>query len=342
MSAVLEPVRPTAPPDLFEHLRKAYSVGGVELTMDLGGSRNLNLLVTTGAGLLVVRAYRNGMSLDRLMAIQSVRKALSAKGVPASTGVRTRTGESWSRFEGQFVEVEQFVEHDGELDSWARLEAGLPVLGRAHAILRTLNVNPAGKRPPVSNYPTPAEVQEWTPRALSRVGAWPLGREPLRFVRTAEYLARRLYEEGNRIQCRLPTQLVHGSFWGANVLFRGGKVVLVNDLDFMGEGPRIDDLALTLYYANSTLSRDPTSDACLRRLRALVDAYDAHLEGPLTADERKALPLSIARAPLAAMRYIAQSGSSDEALGLISNMGADMAWAASLVDDLERWQRAFT
>jgi Ser/Thr protein kinase RdoA (MazF antagonist) len=342
MSAVIEPIRPLAPPDLLEHIRKTYAIGGIELTMDLGGSRNLNLLVTTGSGMLVVRTYRTGMSLDRLAAIQSVRKALSAKGVPTSAVVRTRTGETWSRHDGQLIEVEEFVENSSQLDSWARLEVALPILGMTHRTLRTLNVSPAGRRPPVPNYLSTAEVAEWTPRALQRVESWSLGTDPLRFVRAAESLGRRLYEAGTSIRSRLPSQLVHGNFWGANVLFRSGKVVLVTDWDFMGEQPRIDDLALTLYYANSTLSTDPRSDAALRRLRSLVDAYDHQLELPLTADERRALPLAIARAPLAALQYIALSGTADEARNLIASMGPDLLWAISVIDDLARWQTAFS
>jgi hypothetical protein len=80
----------------------------------------------------------------------------------------------------------------------------------------------------------------------------------------------------------------------------------------------------------------------LRRLRTLVDTYDAQLDAPLTPEERKALPLAIARAPLAAMHYIAQSETVDEAKHLIAGMIPDMTWATSLVDDLGRWQQAFS
>jgi len=342
MSAVVGVVRPAASQELLEHLRKTYAVGGIELTMDLGGSCNLNLLITTGSGMLVVRAYRNGMSLDRLIAIQSVRKALRAKGVPASVLLKTRTGESWSRYEGQFIEVEEFVEHNASLDSWERLEVGLPVLGRTHTILRTLTASPASRKAPVANYLGSAEVQEWTPRAIQRIESWSLGPACLRFVRVTESLARRLHEAETTIRGRLPVQLVHGNFWGANVLFQNGKVVLVTDLDFMAERPRIEDLALTLYYANSTLSTDPSSDGSVQRLRSLIEGYNAQLDLPLTPDERNALPLALARAPLAAMQYIAQSESADEAQHLIAGMTPDMAWATSVVDDLDRWQRGFS
>jgi Ser/Thr protein kinase RdoA (MazF antagonist) len=42
-------------------------------------------------------------------------------------------------------------------------------------------------------------------------------------------------------------QLVHGDFWDNNVRFRDRQVALVTDFDFLGERPRTDDLALTLY-----------------------------------------------------------------------------------------------
>jgi Ser/Thr protein kinase RdoA (MazF antagonist) len=342
MSAVVGAVRPIAPPDLLEHLRKTYSIGGVELTMDLGGSRNLNLMVTSGAGMLVVRVYRNGMTLDRLAAIQSVRRALNAKGVPASTVVRTRSGESWSQHGGRLIEVEEFVEHNARLDSWGRLDVGLPILGRAHGILRTLSVSPAGRKPPIANYLGTAEIQVWTPRAMERTVHWSLPAEYLRRLHETEALAVRLYRAEDANRGRLPVQLIHGNFWGTSVLFRNRKVVLVTDLDFMAEQPRIEDLALTLYYANSTLAEDPSSDACLRHLRTLVDAYDAQLDVHLTPDERKALPLTIARAPLAAVRDIAQSGSADEAKQLISRMSPDVAWATAIAEDLPRWQEGFS
>jgi Ser/Thr protein kinase RdoA (MazF antagonist) len=338
----LRPPNAHPSPSLLEHVRETYAVGGVELTMDLGGSRNHNLLVTTGSGMLVIRAYRTGISLDRLLSLQSVRRALSARGVPTAATLRTRSGELWSRHEGQVVEVEEYIEHSGRMDTWDRLDVGLPMLGRTHNLLRTLSPSPASKKSPIVNYPTAAEVQEWTPRALKRIEPWALRPEQLRLVQSAESLAQRLHEAEDPFRGRLPVQLVHGNFWGSSVLFRSGKVVLVTDFEFMAERPRIEDLALTLYFASSTLAKDPSTDRNLRRFRTLVDAYDAQLEERLTTAERHALPLAIARAPLAVMQIIAQSETTDEAQHLIQEMSADLTWAAALVADLERWQQGFS
>jgi Ser/Thr protein kinase RdoA (MazF antagonist) len=342
MSAVLGPGHPTDPPELLEHVREAYPVGGVELTMDLGGSRNHSVLVTTGSGMLVVRVYRAGASLDRLASIQQVRRTLRARGIPASLTLRTRSGELWSRHEGQILEVEDYVEHSSQLDTWSRLEVALPLLGRIHNALRTLSPSPASKKSPHVNYLSTSEVQEWTPRAVKRIESWSLQSDQVELVRSAEFLSRRLHEIDGPFRGQLPVQLVHGNFWGSSVLFRSGKVVLVTDWEFMAERPRVEDLALTLYFASSTLAKDPSSDRTLRRLRGLVDTYDAQLDEHLTALERRALPLAIARAPLTVMQYIAQSERTEETQHLLQEMRADLTWAAAIVADTDHWQQGFS
>jgi homoserine kinase type II len=139
----------------------------------------------------------------------------------------------------------------------------------------------------------------------------------------------------------LPRQLVHGDYWDNNVLFRGGRVVLVADLDFMGERTRVDDLALTLYYTNSTFADDPTSAERVRLLRGLADAYDTGLDKPLTSAARSALPLALARTPLAFIAMIAAVDSEAGARRLAAEMAVDVSWALAIVRDLDRWQTAF-
>ena len=114
-----------------------------------------------------------------------------------------------------------------------------------------------------------------------------------------------LLAHAERDSVQLPRQLVHGDFWDNNVLFHKDRVVLVADLDFMGERLRIDDLALVLYYTNSTFWDDPLSDDRMRKLRGLVDAYDSGLTDHLTSAERAALPLALARTPLCFVGMVA-------------------------------------
>ena len=79
-------------------------------------------------------------------------------------------------------------------------------------------------------------------------------------------MGRKVADAERDIVPALPRQLVHGDFWDNNVFFRDNRVVLVTDFDFMGERARIDDLALTLYYTNSTFSEDPVSEDRVREI----------------------------------------------------------------------------
>lgn len=82
-----------------------------------------------------------------------------------------------------------------------------------------------------------------------------------------------------------------------NVLFRDGDVVLVADLEFMGNRRRIEDLALTLYFAGYELA-EPTAPAAMEALAGLVGSHDAGSGTPLSTGEKAALPVALARQPL--------------------------------------------
>src|SRR5215216_2405116 len=117
-------------PALLERLRERYGLIGTDDPQDLGGSSCLNLLVADERGHCVARIYRPYVSAARLDAIQQVRHELARGGVPSADLVPTREGEPWMVIDGRLVEVERFVERDGDMDSWERLEIGLPWLGR--------------------------------------------------------------------------------------------------------------------------------------------------------------------------------------------------------------------
>ena len=76
---------------------------------DLGGSLNLNLLVSRGAEQLVVRVHRPSVSPARLEAIQAVRARLDAAGVPCSALVPARDGARWARAGDRLVEVDRLA-----------------------------------------------------------------------------------------------------------------------------------------------------------------------------------------------------------------------------------------
>jgi Ser/Thr protein kinase RdoA (MazF antagonist) len=125
---------------------------------DLGGSLNLNLLVSRGDDQLVVRVHRPPVRPARLQDIQAVRDRLDSAGVPCAALVPARDGARWSQAAGQLFEVERFVPHDGRMNTPQRLASGLPIPGRIHALLADLAVSPAGRTAEFANHIEPGRV----------------------------------------------------------------------------------------------------------------------------------------------------------------------------------------
>jgi hypothetical protein len=73
--------------------------------------------------------------------------------------------------------------------------------------------------------------------------------------------------------------------------------LFIADFVFMDERALIDDLALTLYYADTELGLAGSTDR-IAALGPLVHAYTSGLDHPLTRPEREALPWVIVRQPL--------------------------------------------
>lgn len=325
-------------PALFRVLRERYGIDA-EGAVDLGGSANLNLLI---GGRWVARVYRPCVTAARLADINRARVAIRAGNVPSAELIPTDEGELSTIVGERLVEVERYVASDTRMNSWERLEEGLPTLGRIHSLLAPVVVGPAGKAPLFVNHVESHEAIEWTSRGTDRIRSWTSTAAERRLADLAEELADLVWASERDVVAYLPRQLVHGDFWDNNVLFHGGRMVLVTDFDFMGERPRIDDLALTLYYTNSTFAADPLSGDRIRLLRRLVDAYDSGLDEPLTTKEREALPLAIARQPLWAVgRWLALLDAEEAARGLAAELAPDVMWALALIRDRHRWQTAF-
>jgi homoserine kinase type II len=322
-------------------LQEHYGIAGSRIS-DLGGSSNLNLLVADDHTRYVVRVYRPYVTAGRLADIHLVRRELGRGGVPSAPVVPTGDGQPWVSVAGRLLEVEQFVEHDANMDSWDRLEAGLPLLGRIHSLLQNVEVSVEGRIPMFANHVEPGQTLPTTARGTARIRGWQATPTEEHLARMADELAE-LVSAGERdLVAALPRQLVHGDFWDNNVLFRDERVVLVADLDFMGERARIDDLALTLYLADSSFGHDEADGSRLARLRRLVDAYASGLDQPLTTRELAALPWAMARQPLWGIGgWVASLDDAQAARGHAAGLPADVARALHVVYEIDRWQQAF-
>jgi Ser/Thr protein kinase RdoA (MazF antagonist) len=337
-----ESPKPHLSPELLHFVQEAYGIKAIGEPVVFKSSRNLNVLITTADGRFVLRAYRAWITPERLAAIQTARKALGAHGVPSAQLQKTTSGATWTIHTDNLIELETYIENDANMDTWERLEVGLPILGHAHSILKKLTATEAGKQPIAANHIAPEAVLRLVDAAAERIKAVGATPESTKFITLAKSLADRLQKLEVPFRGKLPHQLVHGDFWDNNVMFHDGKVALVTDLDMMGERARVDDLALTLYYTTSSFDGDRLSPERIKRLRHLADLYDTGQDEPLSADERAALPLAIVRTPLFMLNYIAMMTSKQEMAGPIAGTLSDFEWGSKLLDNIEAWQQAFT
>jgi Ser/Thr protein kinase RdoA (MazF antagonist) len=334
--------RPEFSAQIRDALQTQYGLLAQGEVTDLGGAFTLNVLLESPTGRYVARVHPSHTSAARLADIQFVRRHLDAGGVPSTEPVRATDGAPFVAVDGELLEVERYVEHDANMNTWDRLETGLVYLGRVHSLLQSVEVSAAGSHPRLANHIHPEHALAGAMHGVRRMRAWHPTEEERSRAAAYEELAHLVHNAEHSRVTSLPRQLVHGDFWDNNVLFGNGEVVLVADLDFMGKRLRIDDLALTLYFANSSIGQDRRSETRIRQLSRLVDAYDHGLDDRLSREERQALPAAIARQTLWTIgRWVVASPDTETARALAAGRAVDLEWTLDIMRDLARWQDAF-
>jgi Ser/Thr protein kinase RdoA (MazF antagonist) len=324
--------------ELFDVVATRYGLQSVGDHGELEDSYNLNVTLEHGAGRVVVRVYRPTMTVPRLEAVQRVRRFLVDGGLPFATLRRTLDDTGWCEFDGRLIEVEEFVPSDTYMESFEHISLAMPVLAKVHNRLRLAPLDEAAATAPVANHVAAADVVEAVDASIAVLRSDVLSAAESRHVTIAQRLARQLWERAAQDDA-LPRQLVHGDFWDDNVKFTGSAVSLITDLDFMGNRPRVDDLALTLFFTNERLGRQDTSARRRGQLRTLVDEYDRALRPHLSAAERQALPYAIARTSLC---FVADWLRDPQRAGeVLSRRGPAWSWAHAMINDTD-WTTAFS
>ncbi len=327
-------------PDLEEFLRAHWGVRPAGAAPDLGGSANLNLLVTDGRSLQVARVYRPFVTGQRVTALQAVRHHLARHSIPCPKPIPARSGRGWEIFHGRAVEVEPYVAAPAVMNTLSRVRAGLPVLGRIHALLHAFPSGPATAAPRFANYVAATGLVEAVAAGTRRIRAWQPSHAEARLADLSEQLASTLADREQHDPAPSRRQLVHGDFWDNNVRFRHRQVALVTDFDFLGQRPRTDDLALTLYYTSvgiTDITRDPA------QLTALAGAYEAGLGTRLSQHERAAIPLAMARQPLWSVAvWVALLDNQDTARRHLAATAPELRWALQLTSRIPQIQNALT
>lgn len=325
--------RSAASPELIAAIRREYGLPAIARWCDLGGSYNLNLLLP-GPG-LVARVYHDEMTAERITSLQRIRRYLTDNGIPTASPIRTAGGRDWTRLGGRIVELEPYISADAKMDSWERLVAGMPLFATVHDLLRAAHVDAAAAETPVSNHVPAAAARTSVEFGVAAIRERRPTATEMHFADIAVELANRLWPIEREFGS-LPRQLVHGDFWDNNIYFRDNRIVLVGDFDFMGVRPRIDDLALTLFYANELFGRPETPN----RLRGLAERYSAAAAVPLTDMEWAALPYAIARSPLCFIGQLPYNSAAHAKAELINDRGPQCEWALRAIDS-PRWLAAF-
>ena len=326
--------------DLKRFLRAHWGVWPAGTAPDLGGSSNLNLLVTDDRSLQVARVYRPFVTGQRVAALQAARHHLASHGVPCAEPIPSLGVRGWETFEGRAVEVEPYVAAPAAMNTLARVRTGLAVLGRIHALLQTFPSGPAAAAPRFANYIAATGLVEAVAAGTRRIRAWQPSPAEAQLADLADDLANTLAGHEHDRPVPLGRQLVHGDFWDNNVRFRHRQVALVTDFDFLGERPRTDDLALTLYFTSVDIT-DITSDPA--QLAELVGAYEAGLGTGLSQHERAAIPLAMARQPLWSISvWVALLDSQATARRHLAATAPELAWAQQLTRRIAQVQDALT
>nr|WP_238345707.1 phosphotransferase [Actinopolymorpha cephalotaxi] len=304
---------------------------------DLGGSSNLNLLAGRAGRPVVVRVYLPWVDSVRLTDLQRIRGLLREAGVPTPRLLPTANGRPWTSLGGRLVEVEEYVEHDAEMDTWTHLNAGMPTLGRIHSVLDGVDAAPVTRYPGFANAVEAADARAVAARGIARIRSWDdISADVARMCEEAEEIAEFVVTAEAAAP---PThrQLVHGDFWDNNVLFRSGRVAAVLDLDFLGHRPRVDDLALTLFFTDQTIL--PVEVDQIPLLRGLVDHYDRGLDHPLTPEERAAVPAALARQQLWGFGHVSKLDEK-RAKSLVDVMVGEVRRTLRIARDLPGWRAA--
>lgn len=323
---------------LEDFLRANWGVWPAGPAPDLGGSNNLNLLVTDGRARQVARVYRPFVTGRRVAALQAVRQHLASHGVPSAEPIPAAGGRGWETFEGRAVEVEPYVAAPAAMNTLPRVRTGLAVLGRIHALLQAFPAGPGAAAPRFTNYVAADGLVDAVAAGTRRIRAWQPTPAEARLADLADELAGTLARHERDRPVRPRRQLVHGDFWDNNVRFRHEQVALVTDFDFLADHPRTDDLALTLYFTSVDITDITTDPAPLTELAA---AYESGLGTRLPQHERAALPLAMARQPLWSVSvWVGLLDDQDTARRHLAATGPELEWALRLTSRIGPLQDA--
>ena len=327
-------------------MNKEYGFGESAKYTDIGGSSSLNLLVCAADKQYVARVYRPYVTAARFYDIFMIREKLIKSGLPCSISYKNLNGQDYVMWNGRIVEVEHFVIHDAIMDTMDRFKIALPYFGKTTSVLGEIdNISFDGKNPLFSNHIHFEKIAEMTEKGCNRILNWNPTESEVEIVNTSKILAEQVLQAGESLISKLPRQMAHGDFWDNNILFYHNQLSLIVDFDFMGERIRVEDIALTLYFAhisqNFCTSEYPSRERAVE-LKKLLNLYESGLDVKLSEAEKIAVPMFIAvQAFWGIGGWVVLLDDEKAARNHAAGMMWELERCKYIMDNLDKWQDIF-
>lgn len=270
-------------PDL-DHVAQAWRLGSWNLLRRLAAGRtNESFHLASRAGEFVLRRLWEGKTIPSLAFELALLERLATHGVPVAETMPTTDSLRWAQASGRLWTLSRFVTNDGEPTRVEAARLAGQVLARFHDAVQgwgTESAPPEQDRAALALEILGGIAETAVPRALTSV--------PDRARAALEGLRATLHD----LRAGLNTTVIHGACRTSSLLYRGGKVAALLDMDSSRLGPVAEDLGIAL----ASFAKCRTGDGALglEPATALLAGYRSVRE--IGDDELRALPSYLAQA----------------------------------------------
>ena len=330
--------KPAISTKLLETIKKEYGINfDVNQVTNLGGSYNLNLLVSTTNDKFVARFYQKSTHLARLLDIQKVKEGLSKKNIPIAKTILNKCKKTFSHFDGHLLELEQYIEKDRTMSSFEDIKKGFQILAKVHTQLKEINLSKISQHPLISNHVELEYIKPWVSRGIKFIlESKPISSEKeycQKINRLATFVTNRL----PTIYEKLPRQLIHGDFKDNNIFLKDDKINLITDFDFMGNRPRIDEISLTI---NSMILQNKYKNIedIVNDIKILLKIYNQNTNNKINKIETESLSLSLIKLHTVFCGIIPNIDSKEKISEEIKKRNSDLETPLKIMAHFSKWQ----
>lgn len=256
-------------------IRKNYDVGEVNLPRPLEGAhqrRHRKMVVETSAGVFLAKTYVRELAvLDSLNFQHRLSTHLELNGLPVAKIIRAKSGKGYVEVDDWVLELQQFVNGEPMTLTQNTLIISAKALGKFHKVCYGL---PA----------PPRDVNMWRFSEVPKdvfFNFYNMAREEKEestllpyYKYLAEFIGRSVQALSIEKRSEFEVGLIHGDWHGANLLFRGEKLVAIIDLEFAGLGCYLEDISYAI--SNLCIRTSMNSEKLRTRTLLLLEHYQKY------------------------------------------------------------------